>query len=216
MTDETLDELRPRLVAAMIPNVPFDGWSMATVRAAASAAGIDPDVAALAFPGGAPEMVAAYTALADARMTAAVKEAGIDTMKVRARITLCVRTRLEQADAERETVRRALAVLALPGNLATSARTLWATADAMWAAAGDTATDLNHYTKRLTLGAVYAATLLYWLDDSSDDGSATWSFLDRRVGGIMQFEKVKARLQSVGKGGPDVVRFLGRLRYPAV
>jgi len=216
MTDETLDELRPRLIAAMIPNVPFDGWSAATVRAGALAAGIDPDIAALAFPGGAPEMIAAYTALADARMTAAVKAAGIDSMKVRARITLCIRTRLEQADAERETVRRALAVLAMPGNLATSARTLWATADAMWSAAGDTATDYNHYTKRLTLGAVYGATLLYWLEDDSNDGAPTWSFLDRRIGGIMQFEKVKARLLSTGGGLPDPVRFLGRLRYPAV
>ncbi len=216
MTDETLDEIRPRLIAAMLPHVAFDGWTAATVAAGARDAAIDTDVARLAFPGDAGEMVAAYTALADARMTAAVQAAGIDSMKVRARVTLCVRTRLEQAAAEREAVQRALAVLALPGNLALSAKTLWRTADAMWAAAGDTATDFNHYSKRLILGSVYSATLLYWLGDTSDGHCATWEFLDRRIAGIMRFEGVKARLLRATENLPDPARFLGRLRYPAV
>ena len=216
MADETLDELRPRLIAAMLPHVAFDGWTTATVRAGARDAGIDPDIAALAFPGGAGAMVVAYTALADERMAAAVAAAGIDTMKIRARITLCVRTRLEQATAEREAVRRALAVLALPGNLGLSAKTLWRTADSMWRAAGDTSTDYNHYTKRLTLGAVYSATLLYWLNDDSADQADSWAFLERRVDGIMQFEKLKARVTAATANLPDPVRFLGRLRYPSV
>ena len=216
MADETLDELRARLIAAMLPHVAFDGWTTATVRAGARDAGIDPDIAALAFPGGAGAMVVAYTALADERMAAAVAAAGIDTMKIRARITLCVRTRLEQATGEREAVRRALAVLALPGNLGLSAKTLWRTADSMWRAAGDTSTDYNHYTKRLTLGAVYSATLLYWLNDDSADQADSWAFLERRVDGIMQFEKLKARVTAATANLPDPVRFLGRLRYPSV
>ena len=72
MIDATLDELRPRLVAAMIPHVAFDGWTPASVAAAAADAGIDPDVAALVFPGGAVDMAVAYTALASARMAAAL------------------------------------------------------------------------------------------------------------------------------------------------
>ena len=38
----------------------------------------------------------------------------------------------------------------------------------MWRIAGDTSTDFNHYTKRMTLGAVYGSTLLVWLDDQSE------------------------------------------------
>jgi len=215
MIDQTLDELRPLLIAAMLPNVAFDGWTAATVQAGAKDAGIDPDIARLIFPGDASLMVAAYTAYADDRMTAAVKAAGIDALKVRAKITLCVRTRLEHAAGEREAVRRALAVLALPTNLATSATTLWHTADAMWAAAGDTATDYNYYSKRLILAGVYSATLLYWLNDESDNHEASWAFLDRRIAGIMAFEGVKARILRATANLPDPVRFLGRLRYPA-
>lgn len=206
MTDETLDELRPRLVAAMIPHVAFDGWTQAAVRAGAAEAGIDPDVAAIAFRGGSAEMAQAYTALADARMLAAAGD--LSALKIRERIRRLVATRLEQAAEERETVRRTLAVLALHPALA--ARTLWRTADAMWHAAGDTATDYNHYTKRAILGAVYSATLLVWLDDA--DG---WpAFLERRIDGIMRFEKAKARL--TGLHLPSPARFLGRLRYPAI
>ena len=215
MIDETLDELRPRLLAAMLPHVAFDGWSAKALAAAALDAGIDAEVAALAFDSPA-AMVCAFTAHADAEMTAALTAAGIDKLKVRERITLAVRTRLEQAEPHREAIRRALAVFASPQNLALSAKTLWHSADAMWRAAGDTATDYNHYTKRLILGAVYSACLLYWLEDDSEARADSWAFLDRRIAGIMRFEKVKAQLTSRAANGPSLTRFLGRLRYPAV
>lgn len=214
MIDETLDELRPRLIAAMLPHVVFDGWSEATLLAGARDAGIDPDIARVAFPGGAAQMIDAYTARADARLTESLLAQDIMSMKVRERIRRAVATRLEQASGEREAVRRALSVLAMPQNLRLAARTLWRTADTMWRAAGDTATDYNHYTKRAILGAVYSATLLVWLDDASEGHSDTLAFLDRRIDGIMRFEKTKAKL--TGLHLPSPTRFLGRLRYPAV
>ena len=212
MNDETLDELRPRLVAAMIPHVAFDGWSSASVAAGAADAGIDPDVAGLIFPKGAIEMAVAYTTLANDRLAAALAVA--PPMKIRDRITRAVRVRLEQAEGEREVVRRTVTILAMHPTV--SARTTWTTADAIWRACGDTATDFNHYTKRLTLGVVYAATLLYWLADESDGRAATWDFLDRRIAGIMGIEKAKAKMREARAKLPDVAQLLGRLRYPAV
>ncbi len=212
MNDETLDELRPRLVAAMIPHVAFDGWSAASVAAGAADAGIDPDVAGLIFPKGAIEMAVAYTTLANDRLAAALAVA--PPMKIRDRITRAVRVRLEQAEGEREVVRRTVTILAMHPTV--SARTTWTTADTIWRACGDTATDFNHYTKRLTLGAVYAATLLYWLADESDGRAATWDFLDRRIAGIMGIEKAKAKMREARAKLPDVAQLLGRLRYPAV
>lgn len=213
--DIPLAELRPRLVAAMLPNVPFDGWGAEARDLAAVAEGVDRDIAALALPD-AVTMVDAFTARADAMMTDAMEAAGAETMKVRDRIRLALTTRFDQAAADREAVRRALAVLAQPQHAALAARTLWRTADAMWRAAGDTATDFNHYTKRTILGGVYSASLLYWLDDDSDDSADTRAFIDRRIDGIMRFEKTKAKLTGALARLPDPARFLGRLRYPAV
>lgn len=213
--DVPLAELRPRLIAAMLPNVPFDGWTPLARDAAADELGIDRDIAAMALPDAA-AMADAFTARADAMMTVAMHAAGVAEMKVRDRIKLALRTRLEQAGEDREAVRSALAVMLRPANAALAAQTLWRTADAMWRAAGDTATDFNHYSKRTILGGVYSATLLYWLDDDSDDHEATWAFIDRRIDGIMAFEKAKARLSGAMANLPDPARFLGRLRYPSV
>ena len=216
MTDDIpLADLRPRLVAAMLPNVPFDGWTATARDAAAAATGIDRDIAAMALPD-ALGMTDAYTLRADTMMVEAMVAAGVDTLKIRDRIKLALHTRLEQAGDDREAVRRALAIMAQPQNAATGARTLWRTADAMWRAAGDTATDFNHYSKRIILGTVYSATLLYWLDDDSEGHAATWAFIDRRIDGVMKFEKSKAKATEALAWLPNPARFLGRLRYPAV
>ena len=216
MTDDIpLADLRPRLVAAMLPNVPFDGWTAAARDAAADATGIDRDIAAMALPD-ALGMTDAYTLRADTMMVEAMVAAGVDTLKIRDRIKLALHTRLEQAGDDREAVRRALAIMAQPQNAATGSRTLWRTADAMWRAAGDTATDFNHYSKRIILGTVYSATLLYWLDDDSEGHAATWAFIDRRIDGVMKFEKSKAKATEALAWLPNPARFLGRLRYPAV
>ena len=211
--DLPLAELRPRLVAAMLPDVPFDGWTALARDAAACAQGVDRDIAAMALPDSA-AMVDAYIAHADTLMVAAMGD--VSGLKVRDRIRLALRSRLEAASADREAVRRALAVLAQPQHAGLAARSLWRTADTMWRAAGDTATDFNHYSKRAILGAVYSASLLYWLDDDSDDHEATWAFIDRRIDSIMKFEKTKASAKKAMAWVPNPARFLGRLRYPAV
>ncbi len=211
----TLDELRPLLVEAMLPHVPFDGWTLTAAEAAASDLGLPMGRARITFPGGAADMVAAYIDFADARMLRALGDR-LHNLKIRDRITVAVRTRLEQATGEREAIRRALGILGMPQNLALSARTLWKTADIIWRAAGDTATDYNHYTKRLILGGVYSSTLLVWLNDESEGFADSWAFLDRRIGDVMRFEKTKAQFLNSGERMPSLTRFLGRLRYPAV
>lgn len=212
MTDDIpLADLRPRLVAAMLPHVPFDGWSETALAAAARDTGIDPDIAALALPDVA-AMLTVWTSNANAAMAEAM--AGAHNLKVRERIRMALVTRLEQGD--REVTRRALNLLAQPQHAALSARLLWQAADAMWRAAGDTATDYNHYTKRLILSGVYSATLLHWTQDDSEDFAATRAFIDRRIDGVMRFEKAKAKLTGITGKLPDPARFLGRLRYPAV
>jgi ubiquinone biosynthesis protein COQ9 len=211
--DIPLEALRPRLIEAMLLHVPFDGWSATARDAAAADAGIDPDIAALALPDPA-TMCDAYTALADARMAEAMAAADVPAMKVRDRIRLALTLRLENARHDKEAVRRALAVMALPANAALGFSTLWRTADAMWRAAGDTATDFNHYSKRIILGSVYSAVLLYWLEDESEDMADTRAFIDRRIEDVMRIEKGKAQLRSLTEFLPDPARFFGRLRYP--
>lgn len=213
--DATPAELRPALVRAMLPHVAFDGWGTTALLAAAHDLGLPAAVARLAFTSPA-DMADASIAQADAEMEAALAPLNLPAMKIRARIRTAIVTRLDQAEPHREAVRRTAAILAQPQNARLAARTLWRTVDSIWRAAGDTSTDYNFYTKRAILSAVYSATLLYWLGDEAEGRTATYTFLDRRIAGIMAFEKAKAKLTNLGDGWPSAVRFLGRLRYPAV
>ena len=138
----------------------------------------------------------------------------IAAMKIRDRIRSMVWHRMEIMGPAREAVRRGLAILAMPQNVPLALRTSWRTADLMWRIAGDTNTDFNHYTKRLTLGGVYASTLLAWLDDQTEGWMDTSAFLDRRINDVMQFERLKAEWRASPERRFSASRFLGRLRYP--
>ncbi len=216
LSDLTLDDLRPRLVDAMLPHVPFDGWSLKAAEEGAADLGLAPAIARIAFPKGGIDMVSAYIALADRRMLDALDNDEYRGLKIRARIAAAIRARLEAAAPHREAVRRAVALLALPRHAPRAARIAWQTADSIWFAAGDKATDFNHYSKRAIAAAVYTATLLVWLNDDSDGFADSWAFLDRRIEEVMRFEKLKATLRGFGGDErPSLARFLGRLRYPA-
>ncbi len=213
--DLTLDEIRVQLSPGIAANAAFDGWSDAARDMAADAAGIDTDVAALAFEDGALDMIDAWFAEIDRAMLAAVQPERIATMKIRERITALIEARLQATAADRESLRRAVAILALPQNLARAARLGWRTVDTIWRAAGDVATDYNHYTKRTILLGVYASTVTVFLDDDSEGFADTRAFLARRIAGIMAFEKAKAGFLKRTEHGFSLSRFVGRLRYPA-
>lgn len=213
--DETLDGLRIRLAPLVAANAGFDGWSAQAVAMAADQAGVDADIAALAFKDGPIAMITAWFAGVDAAMLESVTPAMLAAMKVRARITALVEARLTVLEPSREALRRAQAILAMPQNIGRAAKLGWHAADVMWRAAGDTAVDYNHYTKRATLGAVYAATLLTFVNDESEEFAETRAFLARRIEDIMRFEKAKARLRDQSDLHFSPARFLGRLRYRA-
>lgn len=216
LQDATLDELREALASDLAANAAFDGWNNQAIDAAADARGVDRDVARLAFPGGAIGMIDAWFASVDVTMAGRFTPEQLGAMKIRERITVLVEARLAILAPHRDSLRRALAILAMPQNAPRAARLGWRSADAMWRLAGDTATDYNHYTKRAMLGGIYAATIAVFVQDDSEDYADTCAFLGRRIEDIMRFEKAKARFLGRETYRPSLSRFIGRLRYPAV
>lgn len=212
--DATLDEIRAAIAPDLAVNAAFDGWTEAAITAAAAGHGVDPDVARLAFPNGAIDMIAAWFEAIDRAMIAAVPDAALAGMKIRERISAQVEARLDALAPDREALRRALAILARPRNALAAAKLGWHAADLMWRRAGDTATDYNHYTKRTILAGVYTATITVFLDDESEGLADTRAFLSRRIDGILRFEKAKAQFAGRRDHLPSLSRFIGRLRYP--
>lgn len=216
LADATLDELRAALAPSLAANAAFDGWNQRALDATADGMGVDRDVARLAFSEGPLAMIDAWFAHIDRAMLDELSHEALAGMKIRARITALVEARLALLAPYRDALRRALAILAMPQNLGKASKLGWRAADAMWRAAGDTATDYNHYTKRMTLGSVYAATIAVFVQDESEEWEDTRAFLARRIEGIMRFEKAKAGFVNRATNRPSLSRFIGRLRYPAI
>jgi ubiquinone biosynthesis protein COQ9 len=212
--DPTLDEIRAALAPLIAASAAFDGFSPAALEDAARRAAVDPDVARLAFPGGGRDMVDAWFADIDAGMEQRWPAEKLATLKIRERITTLVETRIALLAPNRESLRRALALLALPTNAPHAAKLGWRAADHMWRLAGDTATDYNHYSKRAILGAVYGSTMAVFLNDESEGFADTRAFLARRIDQVMRFESWKHRRASRSIERPSLARFVGRLRYP--
>lgn len=213
--DPTLDEIRLALAPAIGRNAAFDGWSPAAVKAAAEEIGVDPDVAALALKGGAMTLIDAWIDGIDLELAHRLPPEKLNAMKIRERITALLATRMEIMAPDRESLRRAMAIMASPQNLPRAAKIGWRSADRMWRLAGDNASDFNHYTKRMTLSAVYGSLLTVFVNDESDNFADSRAFLDRRIDNVIQFEKVKAQAKARRENIPSLSCFIGRLRYPA-
>jgi len=218
--DMTLDELRVALAPDIAASAIFDGWNETALIAAAEMAGCDVDVAKLAFPatplgGRAMAMIDAWVINVDEAMEAEWPAERLAELKIRERIRELVTFRLKAVEDIDEAVRRAMSVMAMPQNAAVSLKMGWRSADIMWRLAGDTSTDYNHYTKRTILAGIYSATLAFFVNDDSDSKEKTYEFLDRRIEGVMRFEKAKAKFTNRDVELPSLTRFLGRLRYPS-
>lgn len=213
-SDPTLEEIRAALAPPIAQAAAFDGFGETALTDAATRAGVDVDVARLAYPGGGRDMVDAWFASIDAAMVEKLPPETLAAMKIRERITALVETRIDLIAPDREALRRSLALLALPINVAFAAKLGWRSVDLMWRLAGDTATDFNHYSKRAILGSVYTATMTVFLNDESDGFADTRAFLARRIAGIMKFEAWKHRRAAGRIERPSLSRFVGRLRYP--
>jgi ubiquinone biosynthesis protein COQ9 len=208
MKSPLAESQRDALIEAMLPDVPFDGWSRAALRAAARRIGVPAAEALALFPDGPADFAACFSRWADGRMLDRLERLPLDQLKVPERVALAVNIRLEIVEPWREAVRRALTILSLPQNTPLAMRLLYETVDGIWYAAGDSAADFSFYTKRATLAGIYAATLLYWLEDRSPGFADTRAFLDRRLAEVARIGQARRRLQTALDRLPNPLRLL--------
>jgi ubiquinone biosynthesis protein COQ9 len=208
MRSPLAESQRDALIEAMLPDVPFDGWSRATLRAATRRIGMPQAEALTLFSDGPAELVAHFSRWADRRMFDRLETLPLDQLRAAERIALAVNLRLDIVEPWREAVRRALAVLSLPQNAPLALRLLYETVDGIWYAAGDSATDFSFYTKRATLAGIYAATLFYWLEDRSPGFADSRAFLDRRLADVARIGAARQRIGSAIDRLPNPFRLL--------
>ncbi|MEP1231057.1 MAG: COQ9 family protein [Litorimonas sp.] len=201
------------ILDAALKLAPFDGWTEKTLRQATKNINLPKGADELYFPNGILELVAFWSASMDERAEAKIKSLDLPTMKIRDKVTAGVIARLEAIGNHDEAARRVCARLMLPNGLVQGTTQIWASADMIWRAIGDTSTDGNFYSKRATLSAVLTATLPVWLSDESEGKLKGREFLDARIADVMKFETFKWDVKTRSKDWPNPAEILGDLRY---
>lgn len=214
-SEHSMDAAKSLILQAALPHAAFDGWSDTTLNAALTDSGVAPGLGRALFPRGGIDLAVAYHQQGDRAMSDTLAATDLTALRYTGRVALAIKLRLSGAD--KELVRRGSTLFSLPHHAPEGARLIWGTADAIWRALGDTSQDLNWYSKRATLSAVYSATVLFWLGDHSDDNADTWAFLDRRLADVAAFEKTKTAISTnpIAKAllaGP--LKLLEKIRAP--
>jgi ubiquinone biosynthesis protein COQ9 len=188
------DLAKQQILDAAVPHVAFDGWSDTTLAAALQASGHAQAMGAGLFPRGGVDLAIAYHRAGDRALQDALGAQDLSALRYSARIATALKLRLTLAD--KDAVRKAAALFALPRYAPEGAQLIWGTADAIWQALGDTSDDFNWYSKRATLAAVYSSAVLYWLGDTSEGDADTQDFIDRRIENVMQIETLKSSVRN--------------------
>ena len=203
------DRTEQAVLDAAIQRAPALGWNGRLVRAACEASGLSQGDEELLLPNGARDLAALLSRRHDSRALEILTATPATTLKMRQRIAVAVSARMEAGAADLEATKRCAAFLALPTNADLGLSLAWESADVLWRWAGDTATDWNHYSKRVILsGILIPALTMRWFDGRE----AAEAFVARRIENVMAFETWKAGkdFEAPLKRMTDV---LSRLRY---
>ncbi len=181
------------ILERFLTHVPFDGWSRAALERAAQEVSGDARYASIYFSGGLADVAAAFAEMTDRGMKKELDAIPLKTLKIRERIAACVLARLRFMKPHKEAVRGLAGFLAAPSRYSLAFTLLARTADEIWHLAGDTSADFNYYTKRILLAGVYSSSLLYWLNDVSDNYKDTEAFLARRIADVMVIQTLRQK-----------------------
>ncbi|MDG7056292.1 MAG: COQ9 family protein [Wolbachia endosymbiont of Meromenopon meropis] len=131
-----------------------------------------------------------------------LKNYNLENMKVRERVKLAVLIHLSSYASlpnYREFLKKILKFSILPKNTYFSSRLLYKTVSTIWYMVYDQSTDFNFYTKRAILAGIYLSTILFFINDYSENFVDTISFLDKRINNVITFQKVKIYLRKIAK-----------------
>jgi len=212
MTDAS-HKARADILAAMLPQAAFDGWTQKSLRAAVKNTDLPKGAEELYFPEGPLEVIRFWSEQMNIKIAADLAELDQASMKIRDKVTAGVLSALYAIGPHEEAARRSLSRMSLPDALGQGPKQLWSAADTIWRAIGDTSTDGNYYSKRTILAGVIGSTLTAWLSDDEPQKSKARQFLDARIANVMSFEKAKWDFKKRTANIPNPAEILGAIRH---
>ncbi len=209
MNTNTFDnnKIRIDLIKAMLTHVPFDGWTWEAMEQGAIDIGYEKKKTSSErikifkdlFKNGSIDFIDIFSEIIDLEVQEIYNLIEAKPERVPEKIKKIIMIRLNLCHKYKEAVRSSISLSAIPVNTKISLNILYRTCNSIWRIAGDKSTDFSFYTRRISLGAVYTSTLLFWLNDKSNNNIETESFLDRRLKDISMISSFKRPLYDLKK-----------------
>lgn len=190
-------DIKTAILEAALPNIPFEGWVDEALENAALSCGYSKSMVNAVFPNGVKDAIIFFSYWADEKMLEKLRVANAKDMRIRDKITIAVRARLDVLAPFKEAEKLAIAYWMRPLRKFEGIKLVWKTADKIWDWAGDTATDYNRYTKRVLLSGVLTSTTFFWMNDHSPHHKDTDGFLERRIENVMSIGKITSKFKTV-------------------
>ena len=209
MKTENLDnyQLRIDLIRAMLTHVPFDGWTWEAMEQGAldisfekkKTSSLRIKIFKDLFKNGPIDFIDVFSEIIDLEVKENYNLIEFKPERVPEKIKKIIMIRLNLCQRYKEAVRSSISLTAIPVNARASLKILYRTCNSIWRIAGDKSTDFSFYTRRISLAAVYTSTLLFWLNDNSNNNIETEFFLDRRLKDIGKISSLKKPIYDLKK-----------------
>ena len=209
MKNKTLDynQIRIDLIKAMLTHVPFDGWTWEAMEQGAIDIGFEKKKSSSSrikiykdlFKNGSIDFIDNFSEIIDLEVKEHYNSIDPKPERVPEKIKKIIMIRLNLCQKYKEAVRSSISITAIPVNAKISLNILYRTCNSIWRIVGDKSTDFSFYTRRISLAAVYTSTLLFWLNDKSNNNVETEFFLERRLKDISKISSLKKPLSNVKK-----------------
>ena len=201
------NQIRIDLIKAMLTHVPFDGWTWEAMEQGAIDIGYEKKKTSSErnkifkdlFKNGSIDFIDIFSEIIDLEVKENYNSIEAKPERVPEKIKKIIMIRLNLCQKYKEAVRSSIALSAIPVNTKISLNILYRTCNSIWRIVGDKSTDFSFYTRRISLAAVYTPTLLFWLNDESNNNIETEFFLDRRLKDISKVSSLKRPLSDLRK-----------------
>lgn len=170
------------VIQTLLKRSPFPGWSpeeaFSVVEDQMSRLEFD-----LLFPYGVQSLLNEYHCYLISLLSGAINSELSQDIGVTGKIRWMFQKHFEQIISYTEAEQAAISTIYHPSAILSAPAYVGELMDLIWNAAGDESTDMNYYTKRMSLGIIYVITLLYWYHSRASIDEIM-QFFDKRLNNL--------------------------------
>ncbi|MCC8417593.1 MAG: COQ9 family protein [Rickettsia endosymbiont of Bryobia graminum] len=188
--EEKYHNLKLQFIEAISDLLVFDEWDNKLLEEAETRCGFAKGYSSIIFPNGLSEIIDFLEDQYDQKMLNLLANQILPD-KIRDRIDLALRIRIKDCTHKLVLLRNSC-YFTNPINNLHAMKIAWRTCDLIWRYAGDKSMDYNYYTKRSLLFSAYTTSIIYYIQDNSDNNIETDKYITDSLSGIIAiFSKCK-------------------------